>query len=368
DGQPRKYIGTPLYMAPELFDRQSPSAQTDLYSLGILLYHLVTGVYPLEGESPTSVHIKHLEGKRLRLRDVRADLPTEFVRIVERAVDPDSTKRYATAGELEADLARFVVDRGEATPGWSNNDNSRIERARAPMPATGVWARLQKYTRVREWRTWHAGEKVAIASVLILVLAGMSAVGVRVLRGGGTTDASLRDVRSLVVLPLRNASGDAAQDYCVDGMTELLTADLSGVSALRVIADSAASRYRGTKKSVQDIARELKVDGVVEGSVVRSGNRVRVTVQVVHAGTNFSVWGSSFEREASDAFTLQADIARTLVAQLRTAVTTQERDRLSQAYVTNQEAQDLYLRGRYAMHTYSRQGLAEARSLFESAV
>jgi TolB-like protein/Flp pilus assembly protein TadD len=170
------------------------------------------------------------------------------------------------------------------------------------------------------------------------------------------------------VLPLRNVSGDPEQDYFVDGMSELLTADLSGVSALRVTADSATARYRGTKKSAAEIGRELHVDGIVEGSVARSGDRVRVTLQVIHAGTNLSVWGSSFEREASDAFRLQADITRTLVAELRAALTAGERKRLEQTYVANPQAQDLYLRGRFLISTFNRDRLPEARALLERAV
>jgi serine/threonine-protein kinase len=345
DGPQRRYVGTPLYMAPELFDRQRPSPQTDLYSLGILLYHLVTGIYPLEGESPTAVHVKHLQGERLRLRDVRPDLPTEFVRIVERAVDPDPAKRYATAGELEADLAQFVVT--EDHPGRRVTDG-------APHPPP-------------QPRRWRREALAAIAAVVVVAAIGASVLGLRAWRNQSAPPVA-PTLRSLVVLPLRNGSGEASQDYFVDGMTELLTADLSGVSALRVIADSAAIRYKGTTKSVHEIANELHVDGIVEGSVVRSGDRVRVTIQVVHAGTNLSVWGSSFEREASDAFRLQAEIATTLVTHLRAALTPDERERLSQTYVAGAEAQDLYLRARAFLRTQSREQLPLARSLLERAV
>ncbi len=344
-GSQSKFIGTPLYMAPELFDRQQPSAQTDLYSLGILLYHLVTGLYPLDGSSPSDMRVKHQRGERRRLRDARPDLPTEFVRIVERAIEPTATARYGSAGELESDLAQFVV---------------RDERSSEAVPAAaGAPPQRPGVSR--------SALALAAAAVVVVALAGVAALRFAPSRAAPVTP-SAPVIRSLVVLPLRNASGDPAQDYFVDGMTELLTADLSGVSALRVIADSAAARYRNAKKSGADIGRELHVDGVVEGSVSRSGDRVRVTLQVIHAGTNLSVWGSSFEREAGDAFRLQAEIAQTVVTQVRSAITAGEQQRLARVYVPSAEAQDLYLRGRYLIHTYAGDQLPQARVLFERAV
>ena len=332
-------------MAPELFDRQQPSPASDLYSLGILLYHLVTGAYPLDGSTASEMHDKHLGGQRRRLRDARPDLPTEFVRIVERAIDPNVATRYGSAGDLEVDLAQFVV---------------RDERAAEP-------ARVSVGAPPRRGETWKA---VLGWSAVVLIAAALALfAGLRFTRWRAVpaTPASPM-IRSLVVLPLRNTSGNAEQDYFVDGMTELLTADLSGISALRVISDSSASHYRNTTKSGAEIGRELHVDGVVEGSVSRSGDRVRVTLQIVYAGTNLSVWGSSFEREAGDAFRLQADIAQAIVTRVKSAITSGEQERLTQVYVARPDVQDLYLRGRYLMHTFNRDRLKEARLLLERAV
>ncbi len=151
-------------------------------------------------------------------------------------------------------------------------------------------------------------------------------------------------------------------------MTDVLTADLSGISSLRVIADSAAGGYRNSRKSGAEIGRELQVDGVVEGSVSRSGDRVRVTLQVIQAGFNLSVWGTTIERETADAFRLQAEMAQAIVMQVKSVITTSEQQRLAQVYVPNPEVQDLYLRGRYLLHTFDRIRLPEARTLLERAV
>jgi len=334
-GRPAKYAGTPLYMAPEMFDHEYPTPATDLYSLGILLYHLVTGSYPVDGANGDEVKAAHARGERRRLRDVRPDLPTEFVRIVERAIDPDPAKRYTSAGELEADLAAFVVP------------------DQRPRHLDGVETPTSWFRKV----AWTALAAVAVVAAL---LAGRSLWIAR--QGPPAT------FQSLVVLPLRNASGDSAQDYFVNGMTELLTADLSGISSLRVISNASASTYRSTQKSNTDIGRELHVDGIIEGSVARSGDRVRVTLQVVHAGSNLSVWGDSYEREAKDAFRLQAEIARTLATKLKAVLTPGERHRLEQTYAASPEAQDLYLRAVSLLHTLNRDALVEARALLEKAV
>ena len=344
DGPLHKYAGTPLYMAPELFDRRHPTPQSDLYSLGVLLYHVVTGTYPLEGSSPEDLQAAHQRGERRRLRDVRPDLPTEFVRIVERATDTDPAKRYASAGELEADLVQFAV-----------RDERKIG---GPVPA-------RAFVPAPRRRFMRAGGLGAAAVALLVVLAFLMP---KFKAWRTPAIASPTGLRSLVVLPLRNLSGDPAQDYFVDGMSELLTADLSGVSSLRVISDTSARNYRGTQKTAAVIGRELNVDGVVEGSVTRSGNRVRVTLRVIQAGTNLSLWGDSYEREASDAFRLQADITRTLVSKLSAVLTTGERRRLEQTYVANPQAQELYLRGRYLLNTSNNDRLREARTLLEQAV
>ena len=290
-----------------------------MYSLGILLYHLVTGTYPLDGASPSEMREKHQRGERRRLRDARPDLPTEFVRIVERAIDPSAAARYQSAGELEADLAQFVV-RDERSP----------EPAPGPAgyrPGGAAGRGPRSAGRRRRWSRWPALHRFALAVAF------------------DSGEAVCSAIRSLVVLPLRNTSGDSSQDYFVDGMTEVLTADLSGISSLRVIADSAAGGYRNSRKSGAEIGRELQVDGVVEGAVSRSGDRVRVTLQVIQAGSNLSVWGTTIERETADAFRLQAEMAQAIVMQVKSVITTSEQQRLAQVYVPNPEVQDLYCVG-----------------------
>jgi len=156
---------------------------------------------------------------------------------------------------------------------------------------------------------------------------------------------------AIAVLPLQNLSGDPRQDYFADSMTEELIADLGQVSASRVISRTSTMTYKGTTKTLPQIARELGVDTVVEGSVLRQGNQVRITAQLIDAKTDHHLWAHSYVRDLNDVLTLQAEVARTIADQIRIAVTPEERARLARPRTVDPEAQELYLQGMQALGT-----------------
>jgi TolB-like protein/DNA-binding winged helix-turn-helix (wHTH) protein/Tfp pilus assembly protein PilF len=178
-------------------------------------------------------------------------------------------------------------------------------------------------------------------------------------------------LHSIAVLPLDNLSGDSSQDFFVDGMTEELITDLAKVSALRVTSRTSVMRYKGTKKSLPEIAQELHVDGVVEGSVTRSGNRVRVTAQLLDALKDEHLWAETYDRDLGDILSLQSEVAQAIARQVRAQVTPEQEARLRvAARPVNPEAFEAYLRGRYYLTTeFSRgQELQKARGYFEQAI
>ena len=177
-------------------------------------------------------------------------------------------------------------------------------------------------------------------------------------------------LRSIAVLPLANLSGDPSQEYFADGMTEQLITDLAKVGSLRVISRTSAMQYKGTKKGLPEIARELNVDGIVEGSVMRSGPRVKITAQLLHGPTDRHLWAESYERDLGDVLKLQDDVAQAIVQQVRAEVTPQQQVRLSSGPQVNPEAYDAYLRGRYYYlnHFTMLSGLNTAKSNFEEAI
>ena len=154
------------------------------------------------------------------------------------------------------------------------------------------------------------------------------------------------------MLPLQNLSGDPRQDYFADSMTEELIADLGQVSASRVISRTSTMTYKGTTKTLPQIARELGVDTAVEGSVLRQGNHVRITAQLIDARTDQHLWAGSYVRNLNDVLTLQDEVARTIADQIRIAVTPEERARLARPRIVfTLEAQELYLLGMQALDT-----------------
>ena len=338
-GVEARLIGTPVYVAPEQFDRPGSTPQSDIYSLGVLLYHVVTRSFPISADSLSDAEAAHKRGDRRRLRDVRPDLPTEFVRIVERAMQPEVGDRYGTAGELEADLVQFVVR----------------EDRRAAATTTTAYNR----TAIRK-------ALVPVIAVLLLLVAAVGAW--RFLQNRPPVRPTAAGLRSVAVLPFVNLTGDSSQDYFVDGMTDLLIDQLSAITSLSVTSRTSAMRFRGRSTSLEQIGKDLRVDGIVEGSVARSGERIRVTVRVIHAGADIRLWGQTYEREAKDAFRLQAEISQTIAGELRAALSEQARNSVNQAVNVSQEAQEAYLRGRYLMRSYNRDRLREARTFLERAV
>ena len=175
-------------------------------------------------------------------------------------------------------------------------------------------------------------------------------------------------IRSLAVLPLENLSGDASQGYFADGMTDELITDLSQISALRVISRTSVMAYKGARKPLPQIARELNVDAVVEGTVLRSGDQVRITAQLIEASTDKHLWSQSYEGELSDTLALQNRVAGAIADQIRISLTPQEQAALNTVKVVNPEAYESYLKGRYFWNKRTADGLKSARAYFDQAI
>jgi TolB-like protein/DNA-binding winged helix-turn-helix (wHTH) protein len=175
-------------------------------------------------------------------------------------------------------------------------------------------------------------------------------------------------IRSIAVLPLANLSGDPAQEYFADGMTEELTTDLAKISALRVVSRTSAMRYRDAHQPVQQIARELKVDAVIEGSVVRSGKQVRITAQLIDARYDRHLWAESYDRDLSDVLNVQNTVALEIAHQVRATLTPAERDLLATHSTVVPEAYDAYLRGRKELGKQRQEALRKGLEYFQQAI
>ena len=207
-----------------------------------------------------------------------------------------------------------------------------------------------------------SSHRLLIAGVLVLSFLVVSLWLFR------TPSPEPRSIRSLAVLPLDNLSGDAAQNYFADGMTDELITDLAQISALRVISRTSVMVYKGARKPLPQIARELNVDAVVEGTVLRSGDHVRITAQLIEASTDKHLWSQSYESELRDTLALQNKVAAAIADQIRINLTPQEQAALKNVEVVNPEAYESYLKGRYFWNKRTADGLKVALAYFNQAI
>jgi TolB-like protein/DNA-binding winged helix-turn-helix (wHTH) protein/Flp pilus assembly protein TadD len=205
----------------------------------------------------------------------------------------------------------------------------------------------------------------AAASLVLLMLLAMSFARLRDMVRGRTSPGP---IRSLVVLPLANLSGDPDQDYFVEGMTDALRQHLEGVGSLRVISRTSSMHYQGSRKPLPDIARELNVDVVVDGSVLRSGDRVRINVELIHASMDRHLWSNSYERDLRDVFVLQAEVARRIAEEIRVTLTPHDRAQLARVRNSDPEAYRAYSNGRVFWNKRGEQDLKHAIGFFQLAV
>jgi TolB-like protein/DNA-binding winged helix-turn-helix (wHTH) protein/Tfp pilus assembly protein PilF len=182
--------------------------------------------------------------------------------------------------------------------------------------------------------------------------------------------AATGPIRSLAVLPLDNLSGDSSQDYFADAMTDELITDLAKVGALRITSRTTVTLYKHTNKTLPEIARELNVDGIVEGSIVRSGGRVRITAQLIHASSDQHIWAETYERDLGDALRLQSDVAQAITQQVRAQLTPELKQQFTAAGQVDPGAYEAYLKGRYYIYNQSADAVSlnKAKANFEEAI
>jgi len=213
----------------------------------------------------------------------------------------------------------------------------------------------------------HAGRKTdfVIIGVLIVAVTLFAAERFRLIDFGTSRSTN---IRSIAVLPLDNLSGDPEQEYFVDGMTETLIADLSNIGALRVISRQSVMRFKGSDEPMADIARQLNVDAVVEGSALLIGNRVRITVQLIESATDLHLWADNYDRDTSDVLALHSDVARAIAREIQIVVTPEEVARLANVREVNPEAHRLYLLGQYHYYKFNPADMGKAIEYLQQAI
>jgi TolB-like protein/DNA-binding winged helix-turn-helix (wHTH) protein/Flp pilus assembly protein TadD len=244
-----------------------------------------------------------------------------------------------------------------SSPAEESNDSPVQEFSRSDPSAPVVMPAPTQFLSIR-WRVLlTAAAALALFSTALVLYRGSSAKG-----------TSQPRIKSLAVLPLKNLSADPTQEYLADGMTEALIGRLAGIHNLRVISRTSVMQYKDTKKALPEIAKTLEADAIVEGSVIRDGNRIRVHAQLIRAATDEHFWSETYDRELRDVLTLQSDVAQSIAQKVEVTITGEERARLTAARPIAPEVYENYLKGRSILDkTYSRSGLEESIGYFEEA-
>lgn len=350
---PGTILGTLPYMSPEQVTGDQIDARSDVFSFGAMLYELISGRQPFTGGSAAATASAILTHEPPSLARFVDELPDELQRIVRKCLEKDREQRYQSARDLTIDL-QSIRRQVESAPAQLLSESRLTSKstatARSPSGSRPLGLPLSR--------------TLLALAVITLVSAGL----IYFLFFRRPPVATTLQIRSLAVLPLENLSGDPAQEYFADGMTEAVTSELAKIGALRVISRTSAMQYKGVRKPLPDIARELNVDGIVQGSVLRSGGRVKIAVQLIRGGTDQQVWSGEHVRELTDILALQSDVARAIAKQVQIQLTAQETVRLSSSAKVNPEAHDAYLRGRFYWNKDAREDLERARNYFEEAL
>jgi serine/threonine protein kinase/Tfp pilus assembly protein PilF len=334
--QTRGMEGTLPYMAPEQLLGQEIDARTDIHAVGAVLYEMATGRRPFKDAEGFLIDAI-LRRVPVSPTAVNPKVSSEMELIIKKCLEKDPENRPQSATELAVELRSLFTSRAALN-----------------------------YVSQQKVRTWKKIIVVIVfAAALMLIGLALNHFGLWN-RFSGASGPS--QILSLAVLPLANLSGDPEQDYFADGITEELITDLAQVKALRVISRTSVMRYKKTNLSLPEIGQELDVDAVVEGSVQRSGNRVRISAQLIQTSTDRHLWAETYERDLKDVLSLRDEVASAIARKIQIEITPQEKARLSRTQSVVPEAYVAYLKGKHLADRMDPDSLSKAMEFFEQAV
>jgi len=331
--------GTPLYLAPEVLEGERATVRSDIYSLGVLLYHLVAGSYPVQAQTVREVRRAHERGERTAVQTARPDVPPKLARVIERAIDARPERRYESAAALGADLAAL-------------RPHPRIVRLAyaAGMTAAAI------LVVVMGWEV--AGRQLGSSrtpSVLLAGFAGLNRVG--------AVHVSPVERPIIAVLPLKNLSAEPDSEYFVDGLTDEIIRNLAVIKGLEVRSRTSSFAFKDKPRNLREVGEQLGVNLVVEGSIMRSGSKLRINAQLFRVADDVPLWAERYDRELKDVFAIQDEISRAIVNKLRLTL-----GRGQRRYDTNLEAYELYLKGRALVARRGTSNAQKAAELFEQVL
>jgi serine/threonine protein kinase/tetratricopeptide (TPR) repeat protein len=334
--QPGLIIGTVPYTSPEQASGYAVDERSDIFSFGVVLYEVLAGRRPFQGDTGLQCLYSIIHNSPPSMAVLCSDIPEALRTLVEKALEKDPATRYQSMRALVTDLRELI---------------RQSEGAVLSLPVHKRSSRRKSF----------AATVAAVVAALGFYWA--------VLRGHiAPSSGEVPHIRSLAVLPLANLSGDPGQEFFADGMTDAIIADLAQIEALNVISRTSVMRFKDPKTSLPEIARQLHVDAIVEGTVLRSGDRIRITAELIDATNDRHLFSKKYEKPMGDVFDLQNEIAQAIASEIQAMVTPEERGRLTRNRKVNPEAYIAYLHGRQYLDNVTEESLLKSVDLFRRAI
>jgi serine/threonine-protein kinase len=327
--------GTTSYMSPEQIQGQEADARSDIFALGVVMYELLSGVLPFNGGHEAAVMYEIVNVDPPTLRSVKPDVDPELERIVAKCLEKEPGNRYQSVRDISVDLKRFKRDSG-----------GRPQQPIAPPPVQTAAKRTSR------WRM------VIPATLLVLLLVAIS--------WWVTGRKHAESFESLAVLPFENSGGDQSMEYLSDGISESIIISLTKIPDLRVVPRSTAFRLRGSDP--QEAGTKLKVQTVLTGRILKQGDALTITVDLIDVEKQSQLWGQQYHRTSSDLSALQGEISSDVSARLRQGLSGDVKKNIAKQYTTNPEAYRLYLQGRYFWSKRRAAEILKAIDCFKQAI
>jgi len=342
----RHMIGTPEYMSPEQVDADDDIDQrSDIYSLGVILYEMLTGRVPFGGDTPLSVAYKHKNKKPPNPREFNAQITDELSVLVLKCLEKDKEARYQSAGEVRSLLEG--IEKGLLI-------SVIVSPQKKPLTSKEITVQF-RFKRFF----------IPIALIILLTI-GAIAVWQLFLKKSAASLSSRKPI--IAVLPFSDLSPQKDQAYFCDGMTDEIITKLSRLQEWKVMNKTSVMQYKNTDKNIKDIGRELGVTSILEGSIRKEEDNIRITAQLISVEDGFHLWSEIYDRKLERIFAIQNDIAENIVDALKQKLTPEEKQRLQKKTTENIEAYNLYLQGRYYWGQRTREAMPKSVEQFHKAI